>query len=640
MIFPFLQRIKSPQELRSLSLDQLHLLCDEIRNKILSDLSLTGGHLASNLGVVELTVALHYVFNSPEDRFIFDVGHQAYVHKLLTGRNTEAFSHIRHDDGLSGFTSPLESDHDLFFSGHAGNALSLALGLAKGCSGNSSHILPILGDAAFSCGLTLEALNNVPSDLSKFIIILNDNQMSISENVGNIPQRVSQWIYPQKINKISQRIHSWIKKIPGLSRYKDKLAQKANIALKSLSHPLFEQFGIQYTGPIDGHNIKKLVSALQTAKDLPCPVLFHVCTVKGNGLAEAEKDPARYHGVKAYFQDLAFKKKPLRSAAASPVSFPQRAGNILCRLGEKYPRLHVVTPAMSLGSCLEDFRKQFPDRFTDVGIAEGHAVTFSAGIARSGAPVVCSIYSTFLHRAMDNVFHDVCMQELPVIFAIDRAGLAFHDGRSHHGIYDLGFLCSMPNMVICQPRNAILLERLFFSSLLWGSPCAIRYPNLPASEEAPECSFPFSPIFPGKAEILCQGDDLLLISLGHMCDTALAVKEQLLDHGISATVVDPIFIKPLDKELLQSLLSLHSKVVVLEEHSIHGGLAAEFSLFLNKHNLKADVLSLGIPDLFIPHGDPETILQTVGLTCDQITQHILAHFHFSTQIPIERLCKA
>ena len=478
MIFPLLQHIKSPQELRSLSLDQLHLLCDEIRNKILSDLSLTGGHLASNLGVVELTVALHYVFNSPEDRFIFDVGHQAYVHKLLTGRNTEAFSHIRHDDGLSGFTSPLESDHDLFFSGHAGNALSLALGLAKGCSRNSSHILPILGDAAFSCGLTLEALNNVPSDLSKFIIILNDNQMSISENVGNIPQGVSQWIYPQKINKISQRIHSWIKKIPGLSRYKDKLTQKANIALKSLSHPLFEQFGIQYTGPIDGHNIKKLVSALQTAKDLPCPVLFHVCTVKGNGLAEAEKDPARYHGVKAYFQDLAFKKKPLSSSAASPVSFPQRAGNILCRLGEKYPRLHVVTPAMSLGSCLEDFRKQFPDRFTDVGIAEGHAVTFSAGIARSGAPVVCSIYSTFLHRAMDNVFHDVCMQELPVIFAIDRAGLAFHDGRSHHGIYDLGFLCAMPNMVICQPRNAILLERLFFSSLLWGSPCAIRYPNL------------------------------------------------------------------------------------------------------------------------------------------------------------------
>ena len=310
MIFPLLQHIKSPQELRSLSLDQLHLLCDEIRNKILSDLSLTGGHLASNLGVVELTVALHYVFNSPEDRFIFDVGHQAYVHKLLTGRNTEAFSHIRHDDGLSGFTSPLESDHDLFFSGHAGNALSLALGLAKGCSRNSSHILPILGDAAFSCGLTLEALNNVPSDLSKFIIILNDNQMSISENVGNIPQGVSQWIYPQKINKISQRIHSWIKKIPGLSRYKDKLTQKANIALKSLSHPLFEQFGIQYTGPIDGHNIKKLVSALQTAKDLPCPVLFHVCTVKGNGLAEAEKDPARYHGVKAYFQDLAFKKNP------------------------------------------------------------------------------------------------------------------------------------------------------------------------------------------------------------------------------------------------------------------------------------------------------------------------------------------
>lgn len=632
MISPLLQHISSPQKLRALSLDQLPSLCDEIRNRIIATLSLTGGHLASNLGIVELTVALHYVFASPEDQFIFDVGHQAYVHKLLTGRNTEAFSNIRHDNGLSGFTSPQESNHDIFFSGHAGNALSLALGLAKGASHGSSHILPILGDAAFSCGLTLEALNNVPSDLSKFIIVLNDNQMSISENVGNIPQGISQWIQPPKFDKIFQKIHSWMRKIPGFSRQKSELLHKVDIALKSLSHPLFEQFGIHYVGPFDGHNIKKLIPALEAVKGLPYPVLFHVCTAKGNGLAEAEKDPALYHGVKAYFKNHSPKKKPLSSEVKTPSSFPQHVGHILCQLGEKHPRLQVVTPAMSLGSCLEDFRKQFPDRFTDVGIAEGHAVTFSAGIARSGTPVVCSIYSTFLNRAMDNVFHDVCMQELPVIFAIDRAGLAFHDGRSHHGIYDLGFLCSMPNMVVCQPRNASVLERLLFSSLLWKSPCAIRYPNLSTRKEVSNPSF--SPIFPGEAEVLCQGDDLLLIALGHMCDTALAVKEQLLDHGISTTVVDPIFIKPLDTELLQTLLSHHSKVVVLEEHSIHGGLSAEFLLFLNNHNLKTDVLSLGIPDIFIPHGNPETILNMIGLTSDQITLKILAHFNFSAPIPI------
>ncbi|MBQ8498266.1 1-deoxy-D-xylulose-5-phosphate synthase [Chlamydia sp.] len=633
MMNSLIQRISSPRDLRSLSLEELSPLCDELRNKIITSLSLTGGHLASNLGTVELTVALHYVFFSPDDQFIFDVGHQAYVHKLLTGRNTEAFANIRHDNGLSGFTCPHESNHDIFFSGHVGNALSLALGLAKGTQKKSSHILPILGDAAFSCGLTLEAINNIPPNLSNFIIILNDNQMSISENVGNIPQKISQWMYSHKFNRVSQKILSWFKGIPGLSH-------KIDIALKSISHPLFEHFGIRYLGPIDGHNVKKLISTLQTVKNLPYPVLLHVCTVKGNGLKEAEKDPIRYHGVKAHFQANSSCKQTYISETKLPLSFPQHVGNILCQLGNKYPQLQVVTPAMSLGSCLENFRKQFPDRFTDVGVAESHAVTFSAGIAKSGAPVFCSIYSTFLHRAMDNVFHDVCMQKLPVIFAIDRAGLAFHDGQSHHGIYDLGFLRLMPDMVICQPRNALILRRLFSSSLLWKRPCAIRYPNLPAMEENSNHILPFPPIFPGEAEILCTGEDLLLIALGHMCNTALTVQKHLLKYGISATVIDPIFIKPLDEKLLQSQLVQHSKVVILEEHSLRGGLATEFLLFLASHNLKADVLTLGVSDIFVPHGDPETILKSIGLTSDCIIKKILSYFNFSVQIPVEHLFKA
>nr|CRI43201.1 1-deoxy-D-xylulose-5-phosphate synthase [Chlamydia pneumoniae] len=629
---PLLDLILSPADLKKLSISQLPGLAEEIRYRIISVLSQTGGHLSSNLGIVELTIALHYVFSSPKDKFIFDVGHQTYPHKLLTGRNNEGFDHIRNDNGLSGFTNPTESDHDLFFSGHAGTALSLALGMAQTTPLESrTHVIPILGDAAFSCGLTLEALNNISTDLSKFVVILNDNNMSISKNVGAMSRIFSRWLHHPATNKLTKQVEKWLAKIP---RYGDSLAKHSRRLSQCVKNlfcptPLFEQFGLAYVGPIDGHNVKKLIPILQSVRNLPFPILVHVCTTKGKGLDQAQNNPAKYHGVSANFNKRE-SAKHLPAIKPKP-SFPDIFGQTLCELGEVSSRLHVVTPAMSIGSRLEGFKQKFPERFFDVGIAEGHAVTFSAGIAKAGNPVICSIYSTFLHRALDNVFHDVCMQDLPVIFAIDRAGLAYGDGRSHHGIYDMSFLRAMPQMIICQPRSQVVFQQLLYSSLHWSSPSAIRYPNIPAPHGDPLTGDPNFLRSPGNAETLSQGEDVLIIALGTLCFTALSIKHQLLAYGISATVVDPIFIKPFDNDLFSLLLMSHSKVITIEEHSIRGGLASEFNNFVATFNFKVDILNFAIPDTFLSHGSKEALTKSIGLDESSMTNRILTHFNFRSK---------
>ncbi|ANG66347.1 1-deoxy-D-xylulose-5-phosphate synthase [Chlamydia gallinacea] len=624
-----LDQISSPEDLKKLSYADLSLLAEQMRHKIIAVLKQTGGHLASNLGIIELTIALHYVFSSPEDKFIFDVGHQAYPHKLITGRNDAQFDRIRHDHGLSGFTSPLESPHDLFFSGHAGNALSLALGMAKATPPESrSHILPILGDAAFSCGLTLEALNNIRSDLSKFIVILNDNNMSISQNVGVMSQSFSRWIHHPKMSSFSKKMDKWLVRIPRYGTGIAKQWHRLSLCLKSLfcPIPIFEQFGLAYVGPIDGHNIKKLISVLRIVRDLPFPILLHVCTTKGKGLEIAQENPSKYHGVSANF--TTHEENTQLPVVKQPPTYPDIFGETLCQLGTMIPNLHVVTPAMSLGSRLEKFKTNFPERFIDVGIAEGHAVTLSAGISKAQVPVICSIYSTFLQRAIDNVFHDVCMQNLPVILAIDRAGLAYADGCSHHGIYDLGILRMMPNMVICQPRSAVVLQQLLFSAISWNSPTAIRYPNIPALQKDPLSVDVQAHRTPGVGEILTQGEDILIIALGHMCSAALSIQAQLLKHGISATVVDPVFIKPFDNNLFGVLLMHHTRVVVIEEHAIRGGLGSEFNDFLATYSFKIDVLHFAIPDTFVYHGDKESLQKKTGLHVETMVKRILTHFNF------------
>lgn len=617
-----LDQIRSPSDLKNLPLETLEELAAELRQKIIDVLAINGGHLASNLGIVELTIALHKVFDSPSDKFIFDVSHQSYPHKMLTGR-MDKFDKIRQFRGLCGFSNPKESPHDHFYAGHAGTALSLALGVAKNrdLSQRNEHIMPILGDASLTCGLTLEALNNVPKDLSRFIVILNDNKMSISQNVGAMTHILSRFLNNPKSNKLYQEVESLLSKIPSYGQSLAKQGHKLKESLKNLvsTAPFFEQFNLAYVGPVDGHDLSKLIPILEALKNGNQPVLLHVVTVKGKGMETATENPISYHGCKPFD-----KVTGLFLPSPSKPTFPQIFGRHILTMAENDPSLVAVTPAMPAGSCLDAFMERFPERCLDVGIAEGHAVTFCGGIAYGKKmKVVCSIYATFFQRAFDNLFQDVCLQELPVVFAVDRGGISGPDGSTHHGIYDISFLNAMPNMVICQPRNGHLLKELMESAFSWNRPTAIRYPNM-ATEEP---SAPLQRRALGSAEVLAQGKELVIIALGHMCNLAFQVRDLLKKEGIEATVIDPVFVKPLDSDLFCHLLLSHKYVVTLEEHALSGGFGMIFNNFIlqNKFN-SVQVLNFGIPDTFLEQGSHKELLQEIGLTPEMITSQILQEF--------------
>lgn len=626
--FPFLEKIRSPEDIKHLSSIQLTELATEIRQRVIEVLSINGGHLASNLGVVELTIALHAVFNSPEDKFIWDVSHQTYIHKLLTGRN-DRFDQIRQFKGLCGFSHPKESIHDHFHAGHAGTALSLALGVAKNrdLTKRQEYIIPIIGDATLTCGVSLEALNNISRELKRFVVILNDNAMSISKNVGAITHILSRLINNPTTNKIYQEIDTIVSKIPSYGPLLSQQGHKFTESVKNLVSPAayFEQYGLSYIGPIDGHDIKKLMDTLEAVKDSTWPVIIHVVTQKGKGMDEAIKNPISYHGAKPFSRDTG---KFLPNPSSLP-TFPKVFGHHLIKMGEKDPSIVVVTPAMSAGSCLDDFMEKFPDRCLDVGIAESHALTFSGGIAYGGKmKVFTSIYSTFLQRAFDNLFHDICLQQLPVVFAIDRAGISGPDGSTHHGIYDISFLNAMPNMVISQPRNGHVLKELMESAFAWKRPTAIRYPNM-ATEES---DAPLKDRELGKGEVLVEGKDLLIIALGHMNKLALETRELLLTYGINATVLDPIFIKPLDSDLLCDLLLTHRKIVTLEEHSVVSGMGSIINNYLMTQGYSdLQVLNLGIPETFLEHGSHKELLDEIGLTPKKMSRQIILHFGLNEQ---------
>ena len=581
--------IQQPMEIKNLSIDELKSLAAEIRQRILDIMAVNGGHLGSNMGVVELTIALHHVFNSPIDRFIFDVSHQTYPHKILTGRNSQ-FPTIRQNKGLSGFSHPDESEHDHFFAGHAATAISLALGVAKARDLNkeSFHVLPIVGDATFTCGLALEALNNIPPHLKNFTIVLNDNKMSISNNVGAITS-----------------------------------------ILDKQSQSFFEHYGLQYIGPIDGHNIEELLQAFQKIKKSDRPTLLHVLTVKGKGLEIAEENPVSWHGCSAF--DKVTGEKVAKASSNS--SFSQIFGKHLLKMFENDPTLFAVTPATPVGSCIIPIMETYPERCIDVGIAEGHAVTYAGAVSsHPHCKVICCIYSTFLQRAFDNVFQDVCLQQSPVVFAIDRGGIASGDGATHHGIYDISFLNAMPNMAICQPRDGQLLKELLESAFEWKRPTAIRYPNLGTEEP----SLPIQKRSLGKGETLVQGRDIALVSLGHMNTTALEVRALLLDKGISVTVIDPIFVKPLDEDLLYDLFMTHFYVATIEEHAVSCGLGAVINMFAIQNGF-GDVLirNFGIPDAFHHHGSYKEMLQSFGLDASSIAQQILSDYAEIRPIPTQ-----
>ncbi len=621
---PLLSSIRSPSDLKKLEIGELDDLASEIRQTIIDVLSINGGHLGSNLGIVELTIALHYVFRSPEDRFIFDVSHQSYPHKLLTGR-AEFFPSIRQFKGLCGFSHPKESPHDHFYAGHAGTALSLGLGVAKNrdLSKRSEYILPILGDASLTCGLTLEALNNIPKDLKRFLVILNDNNMAISYNVGAITNILSRLLNNPTSNWIYQELDHLLSKIPNLGPTLAKQGHKVKESLKNLvsTAPFFEQFGLAYVGPIDGHNIPKLIDVLEDLKDISQPTILHVMTVKGKGMDTAIQNPITYHGCKPFDKVTG---KFLPTLAVKP-TFPSIFGQHVLQMAETDPSLVAVTPAMPAGSCLEGFMNRFPDRCLDVGIAEGHAITFCGGIAYGRKmKVIASIYATFLHRALDNLFHDVCLQELPVLFAIDRAGISGPDGSTHHGIYDIAFLNTMPNMVICQPRDGQVLRELLESAFLWGRPTAIRYPNM-VTEDQYE---PLKRRELGTAEVLSEGRDIAIVALGHCCRTALKVKEileaQCFHTTINITVIDPVFIKPLDDELFCRVLASHKVLVTIEEHSIQGGLGMVLNAFLVRNGFNhLQVFNFGIPDMFVEQGGHQDLIRQIGLDPESISKQLL-----------------
>lgn len=619
-----LSQIESPHDVKNLSLDQLESLAAEIRQRIINVMAVNGGHLASNLGTVELTLAMHRCFNSPQDKFIWDVSHQTYTHKIVTGRN-DRFDTIRQYGGLCGFSDPGESEYDHFHAGHAGTALSLALGCAKSrdLQRRNDYILPVIGDATLTCGMSLEALNNMSRDLRRFIVILNDNEMSISKNVGAITRILSRMLSNPTTDKLYHEIGGLLSKIPTLGRGLAKQGQKITESLKNLVSPaaFFEQFGLSYIGPIDGHDVKKMVEVFEHLKNSDWPIVLHVLTNKGHGMEQAKQNPITYHGVKPFDVGTG---KFLPQKTTKP-TFPKIFGDQVLKMAEADEAVTVVTPAMSKGSCLDAMMETYPKRCFDVGIAESHSITFAGGLAYQGKrKVIASIYATFLQRAFDNVFHDVCLQQIPVVFAVDRAGISGPDGSTHHGVYDISFLNAMPNMIIAQPRDGKVLRELLASSFSWNRPCAIRYPNM-ATTDSDE-ALAERPV--GCGELLAEGKDVLIIALGHMNNTALKARELLAEQGIDAAVFDPVFAKPLDSEKICELLVNHKNVVTLEEHSVVSGLGAIFNHFLMSHGYtNVNVLNLGIPEAFIGHGDYASIIDAIGLTPEKVAKQIGRHVH-------------
>ena len=619
-----LNSILNPSYIKDFSTKELENLSQNIRERIIEVMACNGGHLASGLGAVELTIALHKVFNTPQDKLIWDVGHQTYPHKILTGRN-KAFSQVRKYKGPCGFTHPKESPYDHFHAGHAGPALSQALGVAKTREllGNDEYIIPIIGDATLTCGLAHEALNNVSKDLKKFIIILNDNAMSISKNVGAITHILGQVINNPTTKHLYHELERLLEKIPNLGQTIKKQTRKIAESVKTFISPasFFEQYGLSYHGPVDGHDLAALIEMFERVKNSDLPVIIHINTIKGYGLDIAEKNPIKWHGAKPFNIDTC---KFSTSSNTKP-TFPKIFGKHLLKMGKEDPNLLCVTPAMSAGSCLDDFMKEFPDRCFDVGIAESHSVTFAGGLGyEKKKKVFVSIYSTFLQRALDNIFHDVCLQEIPIVFAIDRSGLAGGDGATHNGIYDISFLNAMPNMIIAQPRNGQLLKELMESSFSWQQPAAIRYPNCQTTEDTSSRASSLVTHNPGKGEVLIQGSRIAILALGNMEEIAIKVHELLKEQeGIEVTVVDPIFIKPLDSELLCELLLTHQSIVTIEEHSLNSGFGSIINNFLMSHGyLNTKVLNFGIPEAFIEHGSRPQLLESIDLTPEKIVKKI------------------
>ena len=611
----YLKSLHGPADLKKLTNHQLGELAGEIRRFLLETVAHTGGHLAPNLGVVELTLALHAVFDSPQDKIVWDVGHQSYIHKIITGRY-ERFGTLRQFDGLSGFPKPEESVHDSFATGHSSTSISAALGMAKArdLAGDSYKVIAVIGDGSLTGGMAFEGLNQLGHLQTDMIVVLNDNEMSIAKNVGALSRYLNRLRMNPKLRRLKTDLQEMIRKIPRVGKVTVEYLKKLEDSLTYLVIPgmFFEELGITYLGPIHGHNIVELKQSLRDAANRGGPVLIHVLTVKGKGYELAEKNPQRFHGTGPF--ELSNGRKTETSAM---LSYTEVFSRTIVDLAKADRRIVAITAAMADGTGLLDFSKLFPDRFFDVGIAEEHAVTFAAGLAKQGFHPVVAIYSTFLQRAYDQIIHDVCLQNLPLVLMLDRAGLVGADGPTHHGVFDLSFLRHIPNMTIMAPKDGAEFQDMLYTALQTDGPVAIRYPRRAGLTLTD--NFVYSPIPLGKSELMVEGKDTAIIAVGSMITPALEAARLLKKSGIDCTVVNARFVKPLDQEQILKLLATHSKFVTVEENAVAGGFGSAVGEFLARQGITGVRLkNLGIPDQFIAHGPIEVLLNLCGLDAEGI----------------------
>lgn len=612
-----LDQIQNVNDIKNLTEEEIDTLQDEICTFLVESIAKTGGHLASNLGVIELTMALHLSFDLTKDKIVWDVGHQSYTHKILTGRK-DGFEHLREYGGMSGFPKTEECEADSFNTGHSSTSISAGLGLAEAreITGQDYFVISVIGDGALTGGMAFEALNNASRMKTNFIIVLNDNNMSISENVGGLSKYLNDFRTADAYMDLKDGVVNSLSKIPV---YGDRIVRKirnAKSGIKQLFVPgmFFEEMGITYLGPVDGSNIKAMRRAFAEAKRVRGPVLVHVLTKKGNGYVPAERHPARFHGTAPFDIETGV---PLHKQ--SKAHYTDVFSTVMKKMGEREPKLVAITAAMTDGTGLKRFRNLYPERFFDVGIAEEHAVTFAAGMAKSGLKPVFAVYSSFLQRAYDQILHDVCLQNLPVVFAIDRAGLVGKDGATHQGIFDLSYLATIPNLTIMAPKNKWELSDMLKFAIAADTPMAIRYPRGDACDLWKEKR---APIESGKAEVLCEGTEVALFAIGSMVETAWKVMEKLQERGISATVVNARFAAPLDKECICGLAQKHRLLVTLEENVASGGMGEHVAALLMEEQSRIKLLRIAVPDTFVEHGDVDTLYRVLGMDADTVTNRI------------------
>ena len=612
-----LDKIQRPNDVKELKEQELPILADEIRQFIIDKVSDNGGHLASNLGVVELTIALHRCLNFPQDKLIWDVGHQSYTHKILTGRKN-GFDSLRKYHGMSGFPKRDESNCDAFDTGHSSTSLSAGLGMvcARELKKEKYKVVSVIGDGSLTGGLAFEALNNAASLKSNYIMILNDNHMSISENVGGLSHYLAGVRTAKGYTNFKKNVKASLSKMNAIGEELERNIRRAKSMLKQVFIPgmFFEDMGITYLGPIDGHNIEALTEVIEDAKQVEGAVLIHVITEKGKGYEPAQLHPESYHGVGPFIKKNGMAKKPKEEATYTDIF-----AKTICELAQTHEKLITITAAMMDGCGLKGFAKRFPDRFFDVGIAEEHAVTFACGLAAGGFHPFFAVYSSFLQRGYDQILHDMCMQNLPVTLMLDRAGLVGNDGETHHGVFDLSYLTMIPNMTVFAPKNRYEFQDAIAFAADFEAPMAIRYPKTDAVRVLKEYR---EPIKLGKSEWIRRGSRVALLAIGTMVETAMEVEELLAKDGIDATVVNLRFAKPLDYEMLDEVLDYHRLIVTMEENVLSGGVGEHICRYVELHSTGVRVIACGIPDKFIHQGSIKELLEETGLDAQSIYQKI------------------